>query len=191
MITVDRQRPIAVTAAAALQAVTAVPFVLGTVVVLGYGASAQAAAEAEMTRQGLPPSLLVEHGIAFGSNTAELPFAIAIVVVLAALAVFNLRGSRAARTASWVVHPVLLVAGTLIIPGQVFTTWYLSTAFAADPALSRIDAAALVDAAAAAMPGWLLYANIAKLVLTTVGSMAVVALLALPSARAHFRVARR
>ncbi|MGP3962905.1 hypothetical protein ACTWPT_43635 [Nonomuraea sp. 3N208] len=83
------KRPRRVVLAATLQLLSAVPFLLGTYVVLVHGAGAQAAAEAEVARQGLPPSVLAEHGISFGSNTAELPFAIAIVLILATLAYFR------------------------------------------------------------------------------------------------------
>lgn len=175
--------PAALKAVAALQLATAVPFALGTFVVLTYGAGAQAAAEAEMVRQGLAPGLLAERGIAFGSSAAELPPAITIVAVLATLAVLNLRGSRVGRIASWIFHPALLAAGAVIVPGQVFTAHYLTTALAEDPILAGADLPALVAAAARAMPDWLLTANVAKLVLTTAGSLLVVVLLALPSAR--------
>ncbi|MGN9837271.1 hypothetical protein ACTMTI_04000 [Nonomuraea sp. H19] len=183
------KRPRSVVLAAAVQLLTAVPFVLGTYVVLAYGAAAQAVAEAEVARQGLPPSVLAEHGISFGNNTAELPFAIAIVLILGALALLNLNGKRLGRILSWVLQPVLFLAGAVIVPGQVFVAPLLESVFmnSGDPALARIDVPALVGAATQVMPGWLLYANVGKLTLTTLGSVLVVVLLALPSARAHVR----
>lgn len=182
-------RPRSVVLAAILQLLTTIPFVIGTFVVLVHGARAQAAAEAEVARQGLPPSLLAEHGISFGDNVAELPFAVAIVLALATLALLNLNGKRLGRILSWIFQPILFIAGVIIIPGQVFVAPLLESAFksSGDPALARIDVPALVDAAVQVMPGWLLYANIGKLALTTLGSVLVVVLLALPSARAYFR----
>jgi hypothetical protein len=187
-----RRRPRSVVLAAVLQLLTAVPFLLGSAVVLVYGADAQAAAEAEVARQGIPAGILADHGVSFGSNRAELPFAIAIVVVLAALAVLNLTGDRNGRILSWIFHPVLFVAGCIIIPGQVFTTGYLEAAFkkSGDAALERIDVQALVDAAADVMPSWLLSVNVGKLVLTTLGSLLIITLLAVPSARSFFRQAK-
>lgn len=182
-------RPRSVVLAAILQLLTTIPFVIGTFVVLVHGARAQAAAEAEVARQGLPPSLLAEHGISFGDNVAELPFAVAIVLALATLALLNLNGKRLGRILSWIFQLILFIAGVIIIPGQVFVAPLLESAFksSGDPALARIDVPALVDAAVQVMPGWLLYANIGKLALTTLGSVLVVVLLALPSARAYFR----
>lgn len=183
------QRPRSVLIAAVLQLLTTVPFVLGTFVVLVHGARAQAAAEAEVARQGLPPSVLAEHGISFGDNTAELPFAIAIIAILGALALLNLYGRRLGRILSWVFQPILFVAGAALVPGQVFLVPLLESAFksSGDPALARIDVPVLVDVVTQVMPGWLIYANVAKLTLTTLGSVLVVVLLALPSARAYFR----
>ncbi|TMR13718.1 hypothetical protein ETD86_30225 [Nonomuraea turkmeniaca] len=181
------ERPRGVVLAATLQLLSALPFVLGTYVVLVHGAGAQAAAEAEVARQGVPPSVLAEHGISFGSNVADLPFAIAIVLILATLAVLNLNGRRVGRILSWTFHPILFVAGVVIVPGQVWVAPLLESMFASDPVLARVNVTALVDAAAQAMPGWLHYAAVVKLVLTTLGSVLVVVLLALPPARAYFR----
>ncbi|WP_188188634.1 hypothetical protein [Nonomuraea sp. SYSU D8015] len=186
---VHTRRPRSVVLAAVLQLLTAVPFVLGTYVVLAHGARAQAAAEAEVARQGLPPSLLDQHGVSFGNSTSELPFAVAIVLILASLALLNLNGKRLGRTLSWIFQPILFVAGAVIVPGQVFVAPLLESAFksSGDPALARIDVVSLVDSTTQVMPGWLHHAAVAKLALTTLGSVLVVALLALPSARAHFR----
>ncbi|WP_327586348.1 hypothetical protein OHA25_04525 [Nonomuraea sp. NBC_00507] len=181
------KRPRSVVLAATLQLLSAVPFVLGTYVVLVHGTGAQAAAEAEVARQGLPPSILAEHGISFGSNTAELPFTVAIVLILAMLALLNLNGKRLGRVLSWIFQPILFVAGAIIVPRQVWVTPLLESTFKSDPVLARIDVPALVDAALQAMPGWLLHANVGKLALTTLGSALVIVLLALPSARAYFR----
>src|SRR5690242_11855012 len=116
------RRPHSVLFAAGLQLLTALPFLLSIIVVWRYGADAQAAAQAELTRQGVPTSVLAEHGISFGSNTAEIPIPAAIILVLVVLALLNLAGRRVGRTLSWIFHPILVVAGIVIIPGQVFTT---------------------------------------------------------------------
>jgi len=183
------RRPHSVLFAAGLQLLTALPFLLSIIVVWRYGAEAQAAVEAELTRQGVPTSVLAEHGISFGSNTAEIPIPVAIILVLVVLALLNLAGSRVGRTLSWIFHPILVVAGIVIIPGQVFTTSVLESSFrsSGDAVLQRINVSALVGAAERAMPGWLPYVDGTKLVLTTLGSMLVIALLMVPSARRHVR----
>lgn len=75
------------------------------------------------------------------------------------------------------------------MPSQVFTAQVLESSFknSGDPVLTRIDVHAMVDAAVHVRPGWLLPVNIGKLALTTLGSLLVVILLAVPSARVYFR----
>jgi hypothetical protein len=180
------RRPYSVVFAATLQLLTVLPFLLGTFVVLVYGAGAQAAAEAEVARQGLPAAVLARHGVTFaGSET----LAIVLALILVALASLNLAGKRTGRILSWVFQSILFVMGAVIIPGQLFTTQFLKSSFmdSGDPMLARIDVPALVGAVTHVMPGWLSSVNIAKLALTTVGSILVVVLLALPSSRAYFR----
>jgi hypothetical protein len=123
------RRPPSVLFAVGLQLLTAVPFLLSIIVVWRDGADAQTAAEAELTRQGVPTSVLADHGVSFGSNTAEIPIPAAIILALIVLALLNLAGNRVGRTLSWIFHPILLVAGIVIIPGQVFTTSVLESSF--------------------------------------------------------------
>lgn len=99
------RRPPSVLYAAGLQLLTAVPFLLSVIVVWTYGADAQAGAEAELTRQGIPASVLADHGISFGSNTAEIPIPAAIILALVVLALFNLAGNRVGRIISWGLPP--------------------------------------------------------------------------------------
>ena len=85
------------------------------------------------------------------------------------------------------------MAGALIVPAQLVTTTFLATSFrdSGDPTLRRVDVPKLVDAARHAMPNWLPIVDGAKLVLTTAGSLLVIVLLTLPSARALFRARTR
>jgi hypothetical protein len=179
----------AVVVAAVVQVLTAVPFVLGAVVVAVDGARAQRAAEAEVVRQGLPAGVLARHGVSFGASPWDVPVAAGIALVLVALAVANLAGRRAAWILSYVAHPVLFVAGLLIVPGQVFTAWYLRRSFSqsTDPDLHRLDASALVAATQHVFPAWLLPVDVAKLALTTVGSLVVVLALSTRASRIFFR----
>lgn len=180
------RRPRSVIIAATLQLLTTVPFLLGTFVVLAYGGAAQAAAEAEIVRQGLPSGILAQHGVSFrGSDT----LAIVLILVLVALAVLNLAGRKLGQILSWIFQPILFVMGVVIIPSQLFTAQLLESSFknSGEPMLARIDVHALVEAAVQVMPGWLTAANIAKLALTTLGSLLVIVLLAVPTARMYFR----
>ena len=185
-----RPRPRAVVTAAVLQALLALTFAISAIEVLMSGHAAEAAAKAELVRQGLPPNLLIEHGFRFGDKGLDgtaLPLAIAAVLIT--LAMLCLTGKRAGPLLTWIAQPVLLVAGSVIIPGQVFPALLLESAIAStgDPTLRRIDVPAVVDAAAHAYPAWLPYIAGAKLVLATLGSLVIVVLLALPAARAYFR----
>ncbi|MFI6908094.1 hypothetical protein ACIBKY_43005 [Nonomuraea sp. NPDC050394] len=155
-------------AAAVIQLLTVVPFLLGIYSVTFYGAAAQQAAETEMARQNQPLELLTRNGISFAGSEG---LAIVIIVILVALAVLNLTGRRIGRILSWIFQPILLVLGVVIIPGQVFTARFL------EPVLPGVDTHALVAAALDAMPAWATAASWAKLVLTTAGSVAVVVLL--------------
>ncbi|MFD1936814.1 hypothetical protein ACFSKW_35630 [Nonomuraea mangrovi] len=183
------RRPRSVIAAATLQLLTVIPFLLGTFIVVRHGADAQAAAEAEIVRQGLPAGILAQHGISFAGS--ETP-AIVLVLVLVTLALLNLTGRRIGRVLSWVFQPVLFAMGVVIIPSQLFTAQLLESSFksSGDAVLARVDVPALVDAATQVMPGWAHSASIAKLALTTLGSVLVIILLAVPSARAYFREAQ-
>ncbi|MFG1706911.1 hypothetical protein ACFLIM_27335 [Nonomuraea sp. M3C6] len=182
-----RSRPRGVVTAATLQLLTAVPFLIGTFDVLVLGAEAQAAAEAEVVRQGFPAEILSQHSIDFGGKVSELPLAVGMAVILAALAALNLAGNRTGRILSWIFHPILFVLGCVIVSAQVFTAQFLESSFKSDPVLARIDVPALMDATMQVIPGWLLPVNVGKLILTTLGSLLVVVLLALPLARAYFR----
>ena len=168
--------------AVALQLLLAATFVISAIEVLTSGVAAEAAAKAELARQGFPADVLVDQGIRFGDkglDSTALPIAIAVILVT--LALLNLAGNRAGRLLSWIVHPILILAGSLIIPGQVFTAPLLESTLknSGDATLQRIDVPAVVDAAAHAYPAWLPYVAGAKLVLATLGSLSVVILLAL------------
>ena len=178
-------RPRTVVAAAALQLLTVVPFVVGVVVVARYGAKAQAAAEAETERQGVPATVLREQGVDFAGSES---LALVLVLALVVLAALNLAGKRTGQILSWIFHPLLVALGLLIIPAQLFTVRFVEPLFksANDPRLAQVDVRALVDAATAVMPGWLPGMTVAKLVLTTLGSLAVIVLLALAPSRRYF-----
>jgi hypothetical protein len=170
--------------ASMLQFLLAATFLIVPVVAYRHGASAQRAAEAEVTRQGAPAGILARHKVRFEESAAEtvLPFAIALC--LATLASLNLAGSEAGRILSWIVQPILLVAGGVVTAGQVFPVRYIESAFrkSGDATLQRIDVRAFVDAARSAFPAWLRYVIAARFVLVTVGSLLVIVLLAVASA---------
>jgi hypothetical protein len=181
--------PGSVTLAAVLQLLLAATFLIMPTLAYLYGARAQAAAEAEVARQGVPAYVLARNHVNFGEGPVGLVLAVAIALGLVALAVLNLVGSPAGRIGSWILQPLLLIAGVLILSRQVFTARFLASAFkhSGDATLAGINVQAFVDAATGAYPAWFPYVATARFVLATLGSLLIIILLAVPSANAYFR----
>lgn len=176
--------PIAVLSASILQLLLAGTFFLIPVVGRRHGPAAQTAAETEVARQGLPPALLARHRIDFGASRASVVIAMSIGLCLIALAWLNLSGIDTGRILSWIFQAVVFVLGCLIMPGEVFTTRFLeaSARKSGDLELRGLNVKALVDAAVVAYPPWFRTVVATRLVLATLGSLAVIILLAMPSA---------
>jgi hypothetical protein len=111
--------------------------------------------------------------------------ALAIAVCFAALATLNLAGNDIGRILTWILQPLLFVAGLVIMPGEVFTARYLDAAFR-KAGVHDLDVHAFVNAASAAYPAWTRPVIITRFALATLGSVLAVILLALPSANTHF-----
>jgi hypothetical protein len=186
---VAQSRPGSVTLAALLQLLLAATFVIMPTLAFLYGARAQAAAEAEVARQGFPADALARNHVNFGEGPVGLLLAVAIALGLAVLAVLNLDGNPAGRLGSWILQPLLFIAGALILSRQVFTARFLASAFrsSGDATLAGINVKAFVDAAAHAYPAWFPSVVSARFVLATLGSLLIITLLAVPSANAYFR----
>ncbi|ADD45651.1 hypothetical protein [Stackebrandtia nassauensis] len=183
------RRPATVTIAAVLQLLLAATFTVSVVTALLYGPAAQKAAESEMERQGLPKDALSGESLRFDEGWAGTVPATVIVLILVGLAVGNLRGKRSGRVLTWVLQPLLLVAGAVLVSGQVFLVRGIEAAFAGsgNPALADVDVPALVEAARSAFPAWYPVETWAKFVLVTLGSAVTIVLLALPRSRAFTR----
>jgi hypothetical protein len=186
---VAQSRPGSVTLAVVLQLLLAATFLIMPSLAYRYGTRAQAAAEAEVARQGFPADVLARNHVNFGEGAVGLLLAVAIALGLVVLAVLNLAGSPAGRIGSWILQPLLLIAGGLILSRQVFTVRFLAAAFrkSSDATLAGINVRAFVDAATGAYPAWFPYVVAARFVLATLGSLLVIILLAVPSANAYFR----
>jgi hypothetical protein len=181
--------PPGVVFAALLQFMLAASFLLVAIAARLYGAAAQRAAEAEAVNQGLGAGVLGQHGVRFEERGIELLLPIAIALCLAALTSLNWAGEAVGRTVSWIVQPVVLVGGGIVTAAQVFTVRYLESVFkrSGDAMLERLNVRNVVEAALGAFPRGFYYLVVTRFVLSTVGSVLVVVLLALPSADAHFR----
>lgn len=180
------RRPTVVLVAALLQLLLAATFLISVGSALLFGAAAQRAAEAELARQGFPASLLTAENLRFDEGPAGVLPAMIIAAVLIMLAILNLRGHRAGRLISWIFQPLLVVAGLILVSGQVFLEAGLEQALARS-GVTGVDVPALVAAARAAFPWWYPAEAWLKLIFVTVGQLVTVVLLALPSARAYVR----
>jgi hypothetical protein len=103
-----------------------------------------------------------------------------IAVILATLATLDLAAPAIGRTATWILQPILLIAGGPITAGQVFTVRFVEAAFrkSRDCAARAVDVRRLMEAASAALPAWLRPMVVTRFVLVTLGSALVLLLLA-------------
>ncbi|MFE0150815.1 hypothetical protein ACFWY5_26940 [Nonomuraea sp. NPDC059007] len=103
--------------AGVLQLLYALAFLIAPVAGLVYGADVQAAAEAELIRQGLSPSALAENNVHFdeGGYALLVPVGTAVVAVLGAL---NLAGRRAGRILTLIAQPLFLAMDVIVILSQ-------------------------------------------------------------------------
>ncbi|MEV4017747.1 hypothetical protein AB0J35_45385 [Nonomuraea angiospora] len=181
--------PVSVVIASTLQYALAVLFLVLSVLVHTHGERAQRAAEAVVTRQGLPAGVLARHGVKFAESVVELLFPLAICAALATLASLGLAGSGAGRTLSWIAAALLMTAGAFVTGSQVFAARYVEAAFkkSKEPGVRELDGGAVVRAAQEAFPAILRPLIVLRFVLTTAGSPAVIVLLATPAASAYFQ----
>lgn len=181
--------PGAVVVAAGLQVLLAVGFVVVTWVARRDGDAAERAAEAEVVRQGQSAGVLAAHRVQFKESAREALFPYGIAACLTLVAVLLLVGYAPARIASYVLAGLAIVGGGVVMTSQVFAEQVVQAAFrkSADPAVHSLDGRAVVAAARTEFPAWTRAVQLARLLVATVGSVAVIVLLSLPSAAAHFR----
>jgi hypothetical protein len=180
--------PVPVVIASTLQYLLAATFLVIPVLVLTHGGRAQRAAEAAVSRQGVPPTVLAEHRIKIEESVVELLFPVAIGIALATLASLGLAGSGPGRILSWIAAVLLMTAGGLVTGSQLFAARVVEAAFrkSGDPAVRGLDARAVIGAAQDVFPAALRPLIVIRFALTTLGSLAVILLLATPAAAAHF-----
>jgi hypothetical protein len=180
--------PVPVAVAGALWLALAVTFVVIPIIANRYGQAAQRAAEAEVARQGVDTAVLVRHKVQFTESAKQMLFPFAIAACLAALAAITLAGLGQARILSWIAAPIVLLAVGFVSTAQVFAGRYVEAAFrrSDDAAVHHLDARAVIGAARGAFPAPLRPLQILRLALATLGSVAIVVLLATPEAGAYF-----
>jgi hypothetical protein len=162
-----------------IQQLIAVSFAAMAIVARRYGAAAQRAAEDEAARQGLPHGALAGHGIQIEESKAETALPLAIAAAFAALAGLNAAAVPAGQTLTWILQPLILLAGGIVTAAQVFVVRHVQAAArrSDDPAMRSADAKAIITAAQAAFPRWVRPLIILRFLLVTVGSLLVLVLL--------------
>ncbi|MFI6300075.1 hypothetical protein ACIBEJ_51380 [Nonomuraea sp. NPDC050790] len=158
----------------ALQFLTALTYVIVPLVGHRYGTAAQHAAETEVRRQGHLPAILAKHGLDFTASIASVVVSVLIAAVLAALAVLNLGGQP---LFTWILQPILLIAGGFVTTTQVFVDRYVESALRKSD-ITTIDTKALMGAAKKVFPGWFRPLVLTRFLLTTAGSLAILLSLA-------------
>lgn len=125
-----------------------------------------------MTRQGFPVEILAQHRVRIEEGPGELMLPLGIAVILATLATLDVVAPAVGRTASWIIQPILLIAGGFITASRVFTVRFVEAAFrkSQDPDARAVDVRRLIDAASAALPAWLRPIIVTRFVLVTLGS---------------------
>ncbi|WP_069165443.1 hypothetical protein [Nocardia altamirensis] len=146
------------TAAAISQLLIALAFVSIPLVRHRYGAAAKAAAEAELTRQGVRTSVLAENNMRFDAGGHETVVPVAVALVMTVLAVLNLAGNPWGATLSWIFQTIVLLGNVVILYSNLTAVKSVQAAFRrkSDPELHRIDVRALLTAAEGAFPRWVM-----------------------------------
>ncbi|WP_155830310.1 hypothetical protein [Glycomyces tenuis] len=181
-------RPGAVTFAVVLQLLLAAAMAATAVLTMLYGADAQEAYEAELNAQGVDVDTLPAGSTSFGGGS-NLVFPIVVIVILVVLALLNAAGNRVGRILTWVFQPLVLICGGFVFASALFGEQLTQWAFdnSGDETLESLDAGQLLEAAYNAYPGWSVVVDWATVLLTTLGSLLVIILLAVPAANAYFR----
>lgn len=164
----------------ALQLLLAGTFLVMPFAAYRYGTAAQRAADADAVRQGLPAGTLATQGIRMEESKAEMMLPLGIALAMMALAALNLAGVGAGRTLTWILQPLMLLAGGFVTASQVFVVRFVDAALrkSSVPALRGLDVKSFISAAQAEFPAWVRPVIIARFVLVTAGSALIIALLA-------------
>jgi hypothetical protein len=144
------------TIAAIVQLLIAAGFLSMPAIRARYGAASQAAAQAELERQGAPGSLLDD--INFGGKGIETAIPAAVAAVMIALAGLNFADTQLGLVLTWIVQPLILLGNAAILYSQLTAAKSLRVWLDRknDPALQQVDVRALLDAAGSVYPRWVI-----------------------------------
>jgi hypothetical protein len=161
------------------QLLIAISFAAMATIAYRHGNAAQRAADAEAARQGLPNGTLARHQIRIEESKAEMALPLAIAAAFAVLSGLNATAAPAGRTLTWIMQPLILIAGGFVTAGQVFVVRHVQAVArrSDDPALRKADIRAIITSAQAAFPSWVRPLIVLRFFLVTVGSLVILVLL--------------
>ena len=140
---------------AALQILIGIAFVSIPWVRARYGPRAQAAAEAELIRQGVRPQILTENKLRFDHGGHETIVPVTVALIMTACAALNLFGAPIATPANWILQTLVLLGNTAILYSNLTAVQGVQAAFAKKGGeLADIDVKAFLTAAENAFPKW-------------------------------------
>jgi hypothetical protein len=142
--------------AAVPQLLIAIAFLTIPLIRHRFGNVAKDAAEAELIRQGVSPTVLAENKLSFDAGGHETIVPATVAAVMITVAAFNLAGSQWGQTLTWIFQSIVLLGNLLILHSQLTAAKSVQAAFArkGDPMLQRIDVPALLTAAESGFPRW-------------------------------------
>jgi hypothetical protein len=184
-----RTRPQRVTIAAITQLLIGLAFLSIPIIGLVYGSDTQAAVDAEVVRQGHDAAVLANNNIHFDENGAAIAVPVVIAVIMAVLAVLNLKGKRSGLIASRIIQPLVLLFNFVILASQAGVAETLKMIFekTGDAALQSLNIQKLLDAANSAYPDWLPALVDVRNVVVVAGSLLVIGILFTTPTKAYFR----
>ncbi|GLZ81339.1 hypothetical protein Afil01_61460 [Actinorhabdospora filicis] len=187
------RRPRALTVAAFAQFAIALAFLSIPLLGLVFGGDVQAAARAEVARQGQDPAVLAEHGLAFGETGKALIVPVAVAALLTLTGSLTLAAKRAGRVLAWIVLPLVALGNIAIMASNAAVVETLGKVFAdsGDARLAALDARGLVDAAFAAYPAWLPALEVARAVVIFGGVLVGLVAISARGARVAFGRGRK
>ncbi|MET9608553.1 hypothetical protein ABZZ17_26465 [Streptomyces sp. NPDC006512] len=166
---------------AALQLLVAAAFLSIPVVRARYGAVAMGAAEAELRRQGVRPTVLTENGMRFDAGGHETWAPVGFAATMAAAAGANLLAASWAPVLTYVAQSLIVLVNCVILYSNLTAVPSVTAAFArkGDEELARVDVAALLKAAEDGFPAWVWVLQNARHVVVFGASAAALAVTAL------------
>ncbi|MFD3875433.1 hypothetical protein [Streptomyces sp. NPDC058623] len=142
--------------AAVCQLLVALAFLSIPLVRHRFGPDAKAAADAELTGQGVRPAVLEENGLRFDAGGHETWAPVAVATVMSVLAVLNLAQNPWSTSLTWIFQCAVILMNVLIVYSNLTAVKSVEAAFRRknDPELARIDVATFLKAAEGAFPSW-------------------------------------